>query len=259
MRTFVPIVMALALTFHAHASPLHKEASPERFRAGDQAFRERRDAKRARESLSIYRKYWAEHPKDFEAAWRVSMACHFVGMRVSTTKEEKEELFTEGKEAGRAAIELSPNCAACHFWTAINIALYGEQAGVFKMIFMLKTVQEHLKKTVESDPAYAYSGAYRLLGVIQRKLPGVLGGSNSDAKNYFEKAVELSPDEPMNYIELARILDEQFHDRKGALAVAKKGLSQPVPDEDRVESRDALEELKRYLKALESSPVVADQ
>src|SRR5205807_8794803 len=97
-------------------------------------------------------------------------------------EDEKKNLFAEGREAGLAAIEIDPKCGACHFWTAINMAPYGEAAGVFKMIFTLGSVNDHLKQAAEADPAYAYGGAYRVLGRIQEKLPGILGGSNSRAK-----------------------------------------------------------------------------
>lgn len=221
-----------------------------RYLAGDFAFKQRANPSRARLSLKLYRDGLAKYPKDSSAAWRVSMACYFVGLRLTHDNDQKKALFKEGQAAGEAAIQLSKNCAPCHFWTAINMALYGETVGVFKMLFTLGGIREHLKKSIEADPYYAYGGAYRLLGLIDQKLPGILGGNNDDAKSYFEKAISHAPHEPLNYLFLAKLLKDAYDDEKGALKMAQKGLSVPEPTPDRLEARDALKNLQEFVKEL---------
>ena len=111
------------------------------------------------------------------------------------TKDSKEKarIFAQGRDAGLAAVALKPDCAECHFWASINMALYGDTVGVFKMLFSLQEIEEHLKQTLKLKPAYVNGGAYRLLGLIEQKLPGILGGSNSRARDYFEKAISIAP------------------------------------------------------------------
>ncbi|MGE0614211.1 MAG: TRAP transporter TatT component family protein [Bacteriovoracia bacterium] len=225
-------------------------ASP--YALGDQLFYGRADGTKAQEALKVFRELWQKNPQDFEAGWRVSMACYFVGIRLTPEGEPREKLYAEGRDIGKESIKLAKEkklpCAACNFWTAINMALYGESVGVFKMLFTLNEIQTLLKASIEADPSFAYAGAYRLLGMIEWKLPGILGGSNSRAKDYFEKAIAQGPTEPLNYLFLARLLDDKFDERAEALNWAKKGLEVPVPTPDRLEALDALKDLQEFIQ-----------
>lgn len=175
------------------------------------------------------------------------MGCYFGGLHVAKEDEEKKKYFAEGREAGLQAIDLAPNCAPCHFWTAINMALYGQTVGALKMLFTLGSIQEHLKQSIRLEPQYMGAGATRLLGIIEQKLPGILGGSNDRAKSHFEKAIVLAPDEPLNYLFLVKLLDSKFNDITYAQKVALKGLLIPPPGDDRLESQGSLIELREFL------------
>lgn len=219
-----------------------------RFKTGDIAFRERRDPARARSALEFYRLEYKKTPKDPEAAWRLAMACYFVGIRVLDSKHEKKKIYAEGRDAGLTGTQANDKCAACHFWTAINMALYGETVGVLKMLFSLSQVEDHLRKSTALDPGYAFGGAYRLLGLIEQKLPGILGGNNDEAKAFFDQAIENGPEEPLNYLFMARLLEEEFDDRKKALEYARKGLNVPPPTPDRIEAVDAMSDLRKFIE-----------
>ena len=185
---------------------------------------------------------------DPETGWRLGMACYFVGLRLTHDSDAKEKLFAEGRDAALSAAEHAPDCAACHFWAAINMALYGQEVGVFKMLFSLKDVEAHLKRSIEIDPTYASAGGYRLLGAIREKLPGILGGSNREARNYYLQAIERAPDEPLNYLFLAQLLREHFDNPEGAIAAARQGIAiREIPTE-RLESIEARADLEAWLQ-----------
>ena len=223
-------------------------AEDDPFKVGDQAYRERAEPKKAREAIAIYREIYRKNPTS-ESAWRVAMSCYFVGLKLTADESEKTKIFAEGRAAGLFSSEKSPHCAACHFWTAINMALYGQTVGVFKTLFTLKDIQRELKQSLEIDPTYAHAGAYRLLGLIQQNLPGILGGSNSEAKAYFKKAMETAPDEPLNYFFMAKLM-RQMHLAKAALEFAKLGEALPKPAIDRPESIEAQENIQTLIKEL---------
>ncbi len=258
MKKFLVSMILLSLAPAFGAEALDAQKSPERFKAADAAFRDRVNEASARLALDLYRKLRDETPRDVASLWRLSMACHYVGMRLTKEKDDKKPFFTEGREAGLTAVEIDPGCAACRFWAAINMALYADAAGIFKMLTSLTAVRENLKLSAELDPAYAYGGAYRVLGRIEEKLPGILGGSDDRAKEYYEKAIAAAPDEPINYLFLARLLKESFSDAKAAMPLVDKGLSFPLPGTERVESREAYGELKdlkvALVAALETKP-----
>lgn len=233
-------------------APVRGEAAPETpaaqaadpFAEGDAAFKLRGDSAQAWRALKIYRQLHERNPDDPQAGWRRAMACYFVGLRLEKDKNARKALFEEGKNAGLAAAEKDPNCAPCHFWGAITLALYGDAVGVFKMLFAVKQIEKHLEASIRLDEKYAYGGAHRLLGLISQKLPGVLGGSDDEAKKHFKRAIEVAPDEPLNYLFLAKLLKEEFNDRKGALKYIDLAMALPEPAEDRLESRESLKEIR---------------
>ena len=230
----------------APATPLPSSAP---YAAGDAAFIQRNDPERAKRALELFRDYHAKNPKDPEAGWRHAMGCYFAGLHLAKNGDEKESLFAEGRDAGLSTIQLAPACAPCHFWTAINMALYGQTVGVFKMFFSLPSIREHLEQTIKLDPAYAGGGAYRLLGLIEQKLPGILGGSNDRARELIQQAIDTAPEEPLNHLFMTRLLLEEFDDLAGARAIAKKGISVPQPSPERIESLGSLKELREFLNS----------
>lgn len=218
------------------------------YEKGDEAFKRRKNPEQAQKALAEYRQLFEANPQDSESAWRLAMVCYFVGHRLTEKRKEKKALFDEGKKAGEVAVKNSEGCAPCHFWYAINFALYGESVGVMRMLFALDDVQIQLKKSIAADPKYAGAGALRLLGKIEESLPGILGGSDDRAREHYEKAILTDPHEPLNYLFLARILEDEFDDEITAVEWAEKGIAVPTPTFDRLEAIDAIEELRDFLK-----------
>jgi tetratricopeptide (TPR) repeat protein len=228
-------------------------APSERFSSADEAYRQRADESKARAALAQYRRIFERNPDDGEAAWRTSMACYFVSIRLTKDAETRQKLYSEGRAAGLKSIKLVPQCAPCFFWTAINTALFGDESGSVKTYFLLSEIQDLLNKSIAIDPSYAYGGAYRLLGLIEWKLPGILGGSNSRAIDYFQKAIAVAPDEPLNFLFLAQLYENTLSDHKKARETAQKGLSVPPPSVERLEALDALNDLKKLLHKIDST------
>jgi tetratricopeptide (TPR) repeat protein len=224
------------------------QAADSRMKAADRSFRQRRIESRARDALSLYRAIWADSAhQNVDAGWKLAMSCYFTGLRLTADDDEKEKLFREGIAAAEAASKLKPNCAACEFWAAIDQALLGQTQGAIKTLSALPKVKDHLNRVLELEPAYAYGGAYRLLGTIEEKLPGILGGDNDRARVYFEKAIAISPDEPLNYLFMAKLLADDFGDRDSARKYAERGLKLKLHDPTRVESMEALGDLRTLL------------
>jgi tetratricopeptide (TPR) repeat protein len=227
-------------------------SSPALYQEGDNAFRFRADKQKAFEALYWYRKYYKKDP-NVETSWRLAMICQFVGMRLVQDENQKIQLFIEGRDSGKVGAALNPRCAACHFWTAINMALLGETVGPMKMLFSLGEVKEHLLLSVKSDPSYAYGGAYRVLGLIEEKLPTLLGGNKKEAKKYYQLAIKSYVSEPLNYLFLARLMKEEFHQEEDAIKIIQEGVKFPEPSEERVESKEARIELQELYKSIKNT------
>lgn len=240
----------LGLFSVAHAAETVAKLS---FAEADAAFKERASAEKARAALVQFRKLHQAEPDSFETGWRVALGCYFVGLRLTPPGDERKALFAEGRDAGQRSLKAKSECAPCHFWTAINMALYGQEVGVFKMLFTLGEIRDHLREALRIDPAYASGGAQRLLGKIEEALPGILGGSDDRALDYYLKAVQIAQDEPLNALFLVKLL-EKLDRPEVALAAAKKGAAIPVTDLSRLESLEAKEELQKWLKAKGHTP-----
>lgn len=245
----VAAVIGVFLTVFIMLSP-NIGADNGRFTEADKLFLERSDPSKAQKALSLYREYYASHKEDADAAWRVSMSCYFAGFEIAKSKQEKKRLFAEGRDSGLAAVKLNPDSAEANFWTAVNMALYGETVGVLKMLFTLGAVRGYLAKSAVIDPAYAYGGAYRILGKIEQELPGILGGSNERAKDYYLKAISIAPDEPLNYYFLADLQHKAFRDNVSAARTVERGLALPIPDPSRHESLWGRGELVKFRERL---------
>lgn len=222
-----------------------------RLSEGDLFFKERQSAAQLRKAREVYKALLEIRPEDPELQWRYAMGCYGVGVRATSDSKEKVALFEEGARVGLKAVEKNPKCVPCLFWTAINRVLYANEVGAVKLLFALNEVQGWARRVIELEPGYAQGGAHRLLGQIEQGVPGILGGSNRRAREHYEAAVRVAPDEPMNYMALARLLYEELDEKEAALGIARKGITVPPLARDRVEGNEAREELRALLKTWE--------
>jgi len=221
--------------------------SAPRFVEADQGYLERADPARVEFAHQAYEALYRADPRDWEAGWRLSMTCYFMGGRVAKDKAEKEALYAEGRDVALEAVKLNPDCAPCQLLAGINMALYGESVGVVKMIFTLRSIRQHLRKSLELDPSFAEGAAARTLATIDQAVPFFLGGSKKRALRYYKQALEIDPEEPLNYLYYARFLEKRGEYRS-ALSLVERGLALPQPGPERVESEHAW----NLLKGLES-------
>ncbi len=224
------------------------ESAP-RFVEADQAYMERADPARATFANESYEALYREDPEDWEAAWRLAMTYYYLGSRVASEKPEKEALFARGRDVAQASTLLNPDCAPCHLLTGINMALYGQSAGIVKMIFTLRDIRGHLKRSLELDPAFAEGAAARTLATIDQVVPFFLGGSKRRAQRNYARALEIDPSDPLNYLFYARFLAGR-QEFKAALDLTERGIALPRPGPERVESRDGWDRLQALLPNL---------
>jgi tetratricopeptide (TPR) repeat protein len=214
---------------------------------GRNAYRERADASRAEDAYSIFKAHSEENPNDVAAAWHYSMACYWLGIRVYTDSEQKKAIYQEGLKAANRALSMDADCGPCHLLSAINHALWAEQVGIFRTLVGLPKVKKHLARAAELDPRFAGAAAYRVQATIYDKLPRLMGGGKRKARAALEKAIEVSPEEPLNYEMLAILLRDRFNELPRAVAVAQRGLAVPEPGEEYVESRDSFVFLQEFV------------
>lgn len=257
-RVAAPLValgLGLALLFAPTGAmarpPTSLDFTPELDRGllgeGRTAYRERANHDRARDAYQIFKRNLDENPGDPTAAWHFGLACYFMGMRV-VDDAEKKEIYAEGRDRAAEGLKADPECGPCHLMTAINHALWGQEVGLLRTLVGLPSVKKHLKLAGELDPGFAGGAAYRVLAAIDKVVPRMFGGGKKEAREAATKAIEVAPNEPLNYELLADILIDEYDDPRAAVQVARRGLMVPQPGPEYVESLDALEVLQRIVE-----------
>src|SRR5262249_41063884 len=112
---------------------------------------------------------------DVETWIALSRVCFIWGDIRATTVDQKLAAYTQGREAGRRAIDLAPRTALAHLFYGINTGRLGQARGVMRSLVLLPDVREAVQKTLELDPALP--GAYALAGTVDYEVPGLFGGS----------------------------------------------------------------------------------
>lgn len=218
---------------------------------GRQAYRERRDPARAIESYELFKTVVAENPDDPVALWHLAMSCYYLGQRVYDNSDDRRRIFEEGHKIAETAAERAPDCAPCHMLAGVNQALWGQEVGIFRVISGLPRVKRHLQLSTDLDPTFAGASALRVRSQIAQVLPSWLGGGKNRARSYLYRAIEIAPNEPLNYYFLAKLLLKDYGDRDKALEIAKRGLAVPPPGPEFVESVDSMGRLRSFVDKIQ--------
>lgn len=210
----------------------------------------REDMTKARLAVTTLRQAHAADYGNYEAAWKLSRAAFSVGDRTDIDTE-RDNMFREGTDAGKAAVALQPNKPEGHFWLGAN---YGGNAAHSTLSNLssftdIKTEMEAVLKLQESYEGYS---AYLGLGRLYLGAPKVLGGDISKAIEYLEKGVKLNPNNSVMRYYLAEAYETSNRD-----ADAKKQLETILtmtPDPKYIaEHKDAVEKAKKLQEKIRSA------
>ena len=194
----------------------------------------------AQEAKEAYEKVLAVAPEDVEARWKLARILYWIGNH-TRDDEAKKKIFEEGIRYSQEALQRDDNCMECHFWLGVSYGKFGEVNGILNSLGLVPYVEESMKKVLSLDEQYEQAGAYRVLGRLCHKVPG----RDDEAKEYLLKAIEVGPDNLMNYRFLAEfLLDEGSGDEDKAEAkrLLEKIINAKEEDFPRGRKPDMLEE-----------------
>jgi tetratricopeptide (TPR) repeat protein len=154
-------------------------------------------------------------------AWQLGQAC-FELADVVDSNSRRAKLANEGIDACKAALQIDPKLAPAQYYLALNVG----QLARTKSIGALKLVshmESGLKLSIRLDPEVDFAGPHRSLGLLYRDAPGwpVSIGSRGKARQHLQKAVELRPDFPENWICLLESYS-QWSDKRALQSHIKK-------------------------------------
>jgi FimV-like protein len=211
----VALCLALALpALAADSTTLMKEA--------DQLFTQRGDLAKAKQAADLYEKALAADPKNEEAAWKAARVLYWIG-RNTKGDDNKVKVFERGIADAKKAIAINPKSLGGHYWLGVSYGLYGSAKGITKSLSLIDPIKEEMAAVIAQDPKYDQGGPYRVLGRLYFKVPGIFGGSNSEAIKDLKIAIKYGPTRWLNHLYLAEVYIDEGEKEK-----AKKLLEQVI-------------------------------
>ncbi len=217
-------VMALCL---ALALPAMSADSAALVQQADQLYAQRADLAKAKQAADLYEQALAADPKNEEAAWKAARVIYWIG-RNTKGDEAKVKVFERGIADAEKAVAINPKSLGGHFWLGVSYGLYGSAKGVTKSLSLINPIKEEMAAVIEQDPKYEAGGPYRVLGRLYFKVPGIFGGSNSDAIENLKTAIKYGPTRWLNQLYLAEAYIDEGEDDK-AKALLAKVIKGPAP------------------------------
>lgn len=164
----------------------------------------------------------------------------------------RKQAAQHGIAIAQHARQLDAKRVEGHYWYALNVGLLADvdrDYGLSAVDEMVST----LKVAIDLDPAYDHAGSLRLLGLLHLRAPAppISVGSKRKAQQLFQRAIEIHPQFPENYLYLAEA-QRDLSRIDDARANLQKMLTLPVPagyDEPasqwRARAKELLESLKK--------------
>jgi tetratricopeptide (TPR) repeat protein len=167
---------------------------------------------------------------NYDAQWQAAQALAFLAEH-ETRIEFRREAAKHGIVLGRRARELKPEGVEGHYWYAINVGLLADVDRAYGLD-AVKEMEAALTRAMEIDESYDFAGPLRVLGVLHLRTPGppTSIGSARKGLRLLQRAVELFPDYPENYLYLAEALRETGRICEANAAVRTVVEAAPWPD-----------------------------
>jgi tetratricopeptide (TPR) repeat protein len=207
----------------------------------------RDDMTKARSAVTALRQAHAADYGNYEAAWKLARAAFYVGDRTDN-ETERDAMFREGTDAGKAAVQLQPNKPDGHFWLGAN---YGGSAAhsTLSNLSSFQDIKGEMETVLKLDEGYQGYSAYLGLGRLYLQAPKMLGGDPAKAIQYLEKGVKLNPTNTLMRSELAAAYEAT--DRPTEAKKQIETLMSTTPDPKYIaEHKQAVENAKKLLEKI---------
>jgi tetratricopeptide (TPR) repeat protein len=184
----------------------------------------------------------------YEVQWRLARALFFLGQQAGTNNA-KRQLHAAAIGASKRAISLNSDRVEGHFWAGVNLALFAESNGGIRGARAMLWARNELKLAAKISESYHGAGALRVLGRLEHKAPFFLGGSLKRSQKYFDRALEIAPQNSVTLMYAAELaIDKGERDR--AVSLLEKIISSPVDPEWEFENTRDRELAQLKLKEL---------
>jgi hypothetical protein len=144
-----------------------------------------------------------DYEGSYEILWRLARAMFLAG-----EQEHRKTSWVyhgSGAEFGWKALEINSDRVEGHFWLGVNLALMAQKSGGLRAVLALLAARSQLRRAARICESYHGAGPLRVLGRLEHKAPRILGGSLGRSRSYFERALQLAPDNCVTLVYAAEL------------------------------------------------------
>jgi len=169
-------------------------------------------------------------PNDYDAQWQAAQALAFLA-DYEPRAPFRRQAAEQGIVFSQRGRVLDPNRVECHYWYAINVGLLADVDRSYGMR-AVGEMEPALQRAIQIDERYDYGGPLRVLAILSLRTPAppVSIGSPHKGLRLLNRAVDLFPDYPENYLYLAEALRDNGRADEARTALGKVLEANPWPD-----------------------------
>jgi len=167
---------------------------------------------------------------NYDAQWQAAQAQAFLAENESQSQARRESA-QHGIVFARRARELRPESVEGLYWYALNVGLLADVDRTYGLD-AVSEMAAALKRAIEVDERYDLGGPLRMMGILYLRtpLPPASIGSTRKGLRLLERAVDLFPEYPENYLYLAEALRDSGRVDESQAAIRKVWEAKPWPD-----------------------------
>ena len=168
---------------------------------------------------------------DYDAQWQAAQALAFLAEN-EAGPESRRESARRGIIFARRARELKPDGVEGHYWYALSVGFLADVDRSYGLD-AVGEMEAALKRAIELDERYDLGGPLRVMGILHLRtpLPPASIGSPRKGLKLLQRAVELFPDYPENYLYLAEALRDSGRADEAKTALRKVLEAEPWADQ----------------------------
>jgi tetratricopeptide (TPR) repeat protein len=140
-------------------------------------------------------------------------------------------LIQAGIKSCQLVLQAEPDNILAHYINGILNGFYGQYLDSLGSFSYFTIMEDELQWVLDHQADFDYGGAYRVLGRYYSRLPGIFGGDDDKAENYYFMARKLFPEYLLNEVLLGELYMQEGR-LDEALEILQPVLQSTAPPPD---------------------------
>ncbi|MCB2186630.1 MAG: TRAP transporter TatT component family protein [Deltaproteobacteria bacterium] len=193
----------------------------------DRLFADRDGPGQAQQAAQLYEQAVAVDPGNVAVNLRLVRCLIWAGYL--SQGEAQAAYYRKASEVAKTCRELHPSQPGPLYWEGVAYGLMTSTEGVFKTLCLIDPIKENMEKVLEMDQDYDKGGAYRVLGRMYTKLPGLLGGDSKLAEKYLRQAMAIGPRYYLSHLYLSALYHQTGRTEEAEKLLVQVIHGRPMP------------------------------